>query len=281
MEIFNIDKKMIIPKLELSYATIGNFDSVHLGHKLLINKTKDSGFKSLVITFDDLGKDMIFPLEEKIKLIEKLEVDYLVILKYEDFKDMFYYEFNKLLKKMKVKQVIIGKDFRYGFKGEGDYIDLENKFEVSIVDYYLLNEEKVSSNKIRHYLKEGNILKVNELLGYNYYIKSIVVSGNELGRTIGFPTANLDVNTLLSGGVYKTITTINDIEYKSITNIGYNPTFNNQEQLKIETNILEFNEDIYNQEIKVEFIDKIRDEVKFNSKEELIVQLNKDKKSWL
>lgn len=281
MEIFNIDKKMIIPKLELSYATIGNFDSVHLGHKLLINKTKDSGFKSLVITFDDLGKDMIFPLEEKIKLIEKLEVDYLVILKYEDFKDMFYYEFNKLLKKMKVKQVIIGKDFRYGFKGEGDYIDLENKFEVSIVDYYLLNEEKVSSNKIRHYLKEGNVLKVNELLGYNYYIKSIVVSGNELGRTIGFPTANLDVNTLLSGGVYKTITTINDIEYKSITNIGYNPTFNNQEQLKIETNILEFNEDIYNQEIKVEFIDKIRDEVKFNSKEELIVQLNKDKKSWL
>lgn len=281
MEIFNIDKKMIIPKLELSYATIGNFDSVHLGHKLLINKTKDSGFKSLVITFDDLGKDMIFPLEEKIKLIEKLEVDYLVILKYEDFKDMFYYEFNKMLKKMKVKQVIIGKDFRYGFKGEGDYIDLENKFEVSIVDYYLLNEEKVSSNKIRHYLKEGNVLKVNELLGYNYYIKSIVVSGNELGRTIGFPTANLDVNTLLSGGVYKTITTINDIEYKSITNIGYNPTFNNQEQLKIETNILEFNEDIYNQEIKVEFIDKIRDEVKFNSKEELIEQLNKDKKSWL
>lgn len=280
MEIFNIDKKMIIPQLEICSATIGNFDGVHLGHKELINKTKDYNFKSLVITFDNLGKESIISLEEKIKHIEMLNIDYLVILKFEDVKDMFYTEFNKMLKKMKVKRVVIGKDFRYGFQGEGDYIDLDNKFELDLFKDYLLDNEKVSSTKIREYLKESNISAANKLLGYNYYVKGIVVSGNELGRTIGFPTANLDTTTLLSKGSYKTITTINDKEYKSITNIGYNPTFNKQDTLKIETNILEFNEDIYGLEIKVEFVSKIREETTFKSKEELVAQLNKDKMSW-
>ncbi len=280
MEIFNIDKKMIIPKLEKSYATISYFDAIHLGHKELINKTKAKGVKSLVITFDDLGIDTLFPLEERIKLIESLEVDYLVILKYEDFHNMFYYELNKMFKKLKVTKVIVNKKYRYGFKNEGDYIDLENKFEVDLLPEYLINDNVVSSFDIINYLKRGLIEEANELLGFNYYIKSTVVSGNELGRTIGYPTANIDSDTFLNGGVYKTITTINDITYNSITNIGYNPTFNKQDTLKIETHILDFNEDIYNEIIKVEFINKVRNEIKFNSKEELIIQLNKDKEVW-
>lgn len=280
MEIFNIDKLIKLPKLEISCATIGNFDGVHKAHKVLINETKKYGFKSLVITFDDLGKDDIISLEQKIKLIEDLNVDYLIILKFEDFKNMFYYEFNKMLKKLKVKRVVIGKDFRYGFKNEGDYIDLDNKFEVDIIDDFLEKDEKISSTKIRNLLKTSNISAANNLLGYNYYLEGVVVSGNALGRTIGFPTANLDCKTLLSGGVYKTITTINDKKYNSITNIGYNPTFNQQEEMKIETNIIDFNDNLYDLVIKVEFISKIREEIKFTSKEELIEQLNKDKSSW-
>ncbi len=282
MEIFNLDKKMKLPILEVNCCTIGNFDGVHIGHKNLINKTKIEGFKSLVITFDEINKDNLFSLEEKIEKIKELNIDYLIVLKYQDFEKMFYTEFIKMLKKLKTKKVVIGKDFRFGFKQEGDYIDLENKFEVERLDDILIDNKRISSTSIREHLSNGSLEKVNELLGYNYYVKGIVVEGNQLGRTIGFPTANLDIcNDLIQPGVYKTITIFNDNEYKSITNIGNNPTFNKIEDLRIETHLLETNLDLYDKEIKVEFLTKLRDEKKFNSKEELIDTLNDDKKSWL
>ncbi|MFI3329651.1 MAG: bifunctional riboflavin kinase/FAD synthetase [bacterium] len=282
MEIFNLDKTMKLPILELNCTTIGNFDGVHIGHQNLIKETKEAGFKSLVITFDEINKDNLFTLEDKIEKIKQLEVDYLIILKYEDFKNMFYTEFIKMLKKLKTKKVVIGKDFRFGFKQEGDYIDLENKFEVKRLDDILIDNKRISSTSIRQYLTEGSLEKVNELLGYNYFVKGIVVKGNQLGRTIGFPTANLEtIVHLIKPGVYKTITFYDDKEYKSITNIGVNPTFNKVDTLKIETFLLNENIDLYDKEIKVEFITKLRDEKKFNNKEELIEVLNNDTKSWL
>lgn len=280
MEIFNLDRRMILPKLEINSCTIGNFDGLHLGHQKLIEDAKVNSFKSLVITFDDIFKDKIITLENKIKKIEEFEIDYLIILKFEDFKDMFHNEFVKMLKKINVKRISIGKDFRFGFKKEGDYIDLQNKFETYLIDEVEVNNEKVSSTLIRSKLKEGKIKEANELLGYNFFLTGEVKNGNELGRTIGFPTANLEVDTLLNNGVYKTQTTVDGVLYNSITNIGYNPTFNEQKQLRIETNILDFNEDIYGKEIKVEFIDKIREEIKFQSKEHLQQQLNEDKSVW-
>lgn len=280
MEIFNLDRRMILPKLEINSCTIGNFDGLHLGHQKLIEDAKVNSFKSLVITFDDIFKDKIITLENKIKKIEEFEIDYLIILKFEDFKDMFHNEFVKMLKKINVKRISIGKDFRFGFKKEGDYIDLQNKFETYLIDEVEVNNEKVSSTLIRSKLKEGKIKEANELLGYNFFLTGEVKNGNELGRTIGFPTANLEVDTLLNNGVYKTQTTVDDVLYNSITNIGYNPTFNEQKQLRIETNILDFNEDIYGKEIKVEFIDKIREEIRFQSKEHLQQQLNEDKSVW-
>lgn len=280
MEIFNLDKRMKLPILEINSCTIGNFDGVHLGHQELINKTKEEGFKSLVITFDNLHKDRIVSLEDKIKRIGLLNVDYLIILKFEDFKSVFYDEFLKMLKKLKVKKVTIGKDFRFGFKQEGDYIDLDNKFELHLFDEFLIDDLRVSSTLIRNYLKEGNLDEANKLLGYNYSLTSEVVSGNALGRTIGFPTANLEVDVLLNEGVYKTLTSVDGVVYNSITNIGYNPTFNEQKSLRVETNIIDFNKDIYGDMINVEFISKIRNEKRFNSKEELIDQLEKDKSVW-
>ncbi len=282
MEIYNLDKTMKLPILEVNCATIGNFDGVHIGHQNLINKTKVNGFKSLVITFDEINKDNIISLEEKIERIKLLEVDYLIILKYEDVKTMFYTEFIKMLKKIKTKRVVIGKDFKFGYKQEGDYIDLESKLEVERVEDILINNNRISSTQIREYLKTGNINKANELLGYNYYVHGNVIKGNQLGRTIGFPTANLDtINEVLQPGVYKTITYVEDISYKSITNIGINPTFNKLDNLKIETHLLDCDLDLYTKNIKVEFLVKLRDEKKFNSKEELIEVLTNDKKSWL
>ncbi len=279
MEIFNLDKTMKLPMLEVNCCTIGNFDGVHLGHKNLINKTKEKSFKSLVITFDEINKNNIITLDDKIKKIKELKIDYLFVLKYDDFKNMFYDEFIKMLKKVNVKKVSIGKDFKFGFKQEGDYIDLQNKFEVNIIEDFYINEEKVSSTLIRENLKEGNIIKVNQFLGYNYFINGIVEKGNQIGVTIGFPTANMVYDNILKPGVYKTNTIINNTTYSSITNIGINPSINKLNKLKVETHIINFNEDIYNKEIRVEFLDFIREEKKFNNKEELIEQLNKDKQN--
>lgn len=282
MEIFNLDKTMKLPFLEINCCTIGNFDGVHIGHKNLIAKTKQAGFKSLVITFDQINKESLFTLEDKIEQIKKLEVDYLIILKFEDFKNMFYKEFIKMLKKLKTKKVVIGKDFKFGFKQEGDYIDLENKFEVSRVDDILIDSKRISSTDIRNNLSQGNIDKVNELLGYKYFVKGVVITGGQLGRTIGFPTANLDnTNVLIQSGVYKTITIHNQQEFKSITNVGINPTFNKLDNLRIENHILQYDGDLYGETIEVQFVCKLRDEKKFASKEELIATLNNDKKSWL
>ncbi len=282
MEIFYLDKILKLPMLEISCATIGNFDGVHIGHQNLINKTKVPSFKSLVITFDYVNKDnhCLLTLDDKINKIKELEIDYLIVLKYEDFKDMFYYEFIKILKKIKVKKIIIGKDFRFGFKQEGDYIDLQNKFELDILDDILINNKRISTTTIKQYLKDGLIIDANNLLGYNYFLTGIVEKGNQIGITIGFPTANLSNNNVLKPGVYKTKTLVGDVCYNSITNIGVNPTINKLTEMKVETHIFNFDKDIYSQEIKVIFYDYIREEKKFNNKEELISQLEIDKQSW-
>lgn len=280
MEIFYLDKIEKLPLLEICKATIGNFDGVHLGHQDLIKRTKEKGFKSLVITFDDINKTPLFSLDEKIKKINEFDIDYLVVLKFEDFKMMFFNEFIKLLKKIRVKKIVIGRDFRFGFKKEGDYIDLDNNFELELVEDILIDNNRISSTNIKELLSIGNINDANKLLGYNYYVESTVMQGNQLGRTIGFPTANInEYNNILSTGVYYTNTTYKDNVYKSITNIGVNPTFNEQKNIKVETFILDFNETIYNEVIKVEFLKKLRDEKKFNSKEELIKTLTDDIKS--
>lgn len=276
MEVFKIDRKNKLPWLEINCATIGNFDGVHLGHQQLINRTKEKGFKSLVLTFDCLTKDTveIISLEEKISYLSEFNIDYLLILDFEYYKKYFYDEFIKMLKELKTKKIIVGTDFKFGYKQEGDIIDLLKHFEVDVVEDVYIDNEKVSSSFIREYLTNGNVKQANKMLGYNYFMEGEVIRGNQQGRTIGFPTANICYhNLILKSGVYKTRTYYNGVWYKSMTNVGFNPTINLQTNLRVETHIIDFDFEIYGNHIKIEFIDWIREEQCFSTKECLLESL--------
>ena len=190
----------------------------------------------------------------------------------------------KLLSHYGVKGLIVGFNYRFGYKNLGD-IDLLKKlsvklgFELYIMDAVKLYGETISSSKIRHFITEGEVHEANKLLGRPYMLEGNVIKGKQLGRTIGFPTINLDYDKsflLPSGGVYYTIVDYNKVLYKGITNVGYNPTVDGK-KLSIETYLLEFDKFIYDEHVRVYFKNKFREEKKFDSLEELILELKKDK----
>ena len=176
---------------------------------------------------------------------------------------------------MRVKYITCGADFRFGFKREGDIIDLRKKFKLTVVDDYIVNRTRVSTSIIKEFIADGLIEEANNLLKAPYTICGKVVHGNKIGRKLGYPTANIEYQDYLlpKNGVYLTITTIKDIKYLSMTNIGFNPTINEQSKPRLEVHILDFNEEIYDEEIEVSFIKYLREERKFNNKEELINSL--------
>lgn len=186
-------------------------------------------------------------------------------------------EFISLLTNINTNIIVCGADYRFGHNGSGDVSQLETKFRTIIVPYVKFEGTKVSTTTIKEELLAGNIKHVNKLLGYNYYIKGVVDYGKQLGRTIGVPTANIYPKiSPLATGVYLTKTEVDGKEYKSITNIGYNPTIG-ENRLSVETFIGEgFDEDIYKQEIIVRIYEKIRDEKAFDSIESLAKQLQLD-----
>ena len=192
---------------------------------------------------------------------------------------------NILVKKLNVKKVYVGHDFTFARNKEGDanllkVLGGEYNFDVDIIKPIKINNIRVSSTYIRDLLAQGKVDKVKDYLGNNYMVEGVVVSGKQIGRTIGFPTANLKFkeNLILPRpGIYATKVYIKDKVYMGATNIGFNPTVR-VEKLSIETNILQFNQDIYGETIKLEFLERIRDEKRFNSLDELKEQLKKDTK---
>lgn len=266
-------------------VAIGGFDGIHLGHQALLNKLSNSSYKKAVLTFNPTPKSFFSNLEIKYltPLMDKLtffkDFDYVLIINFNNsFKNMSKDEFIKLLNINHVKEVICGFDFTFGKNKEGKALDLST-FKLSIISKLEINNEKISSSNIRRYLDNGNILKANQFLGRFYKIKGKVIDGSHLGRTIGFPTANIEQNDyyLPKNGVYVTLTSYKNRIYRSMTNIGNNPTFNYQNNKRIETYLLDLDMNLYNEEITIYFIDKIRDEIKFNSKNELILELTKNK----
>ena len=276
MEIFHINDIFDLPKLERNSCTIGKFDGIHKGHKKLISETKVDGLKTLVITFEDLNKDQILmDTNQKAHYLEDLGVDYLLIFPFEVIKDVFYNEFIVMLSKLNVKNITCGKDFRFGYKREGDIIDLKKKFKLNILEDEVEDDIRISSTQIKYLLTEGLIEEANSLLDKPYTINGIVVEGNKIGRKLGFPTANIYYSnyTLPKNGVYLTIVTYKGKKYLSMTNIGHNPTLNAQEKTRLEVHILDFNEQIYGEELEISFIKYIREEKKYNSKDDLIKSL--------
>ena len=179
---------------------------------------------------------------------------------------------------MNVKEVFVGKDFKYGNKASGTIYDLQDNFDVKVIDIENIDGEKVSTQKIGNFLKNGDIKSANKFLGHNYNVVGSIVHGNHIGSKIGFPTLNIKLSenyVLPKFGVYKTICYVDNVPHVSITNVGVKPTLGKNE-ISIEVHLLNFDKDVYGDVVNLEFLDFIREEKKFSSIDELKAQIEKD-----
>jgi riboflavin kinase/FMN adenylyltransferase len=277
---------------------LGNFDGVHIGHQRLIKKmvdiANDRGLNSSVLLFENHTKSLIEgagPLlisstEQKNGLIKSLGVETIYTIKFDEkLMKLTPEEFidEILVKRLNVKAIVVGYDYRFGYKASGNsdlLRELGRKYniQVEILPPVLINEMVVSSTRIRDLIKDGNLEDAKILLNRNFSIQGKVVSGKNIGKKLGFPTANIEpiANYIMPRiGVYSTETIVDGNKYLSATSIGYNPTFGDG-SIKIESHIIDFNEEIYNKKIELIFIEFIRDEIKFDSVDSLIEQIKKD-----
>ena len=293
--ITSIDKIDIIHE---SVVTIGNFDGLHRGHQVLIKKAveyaKSNNISSVVFTFKNHPVNYFKPNsikniitnDDKVRILESMGVDYIINIPFDEYMTKISgFDFVKgiLLDTLGAKKIIVGYDFAFARNKEGNIKllqELSSKygFDLEVVNPITLDNIRISSTYIRDLILNGNIENVYKYLGRNYKLSGEVIHAKKLGRTIGFPTANISINkdmVIPKVGIYATKVYVNGQTYYGATNVGYNPTVNG-EGLSIETNILEFNEDIYGKVITIEFLERIRDEKKFNGIEELKKQLQKD-----
>ena len=285
-------------------VTIGNFDGLHLGHKKIILKMKDvalsSNSKTMVIftephakEFFSFNKDIteqptrISPWRDKFKRLENESVDYAFFLKFNiSLQTMVPEVFIKeVLDSLNISHLLIGDDFRFGQDRKGDYTLLQKwsdskGIKLSKLPTFSIEKRRVSSSWIRETLSKGDFEMTKDLLGRPYSFEGKVVPGNRLGRTIGFPTANiwLPKNNLPIKGVFSVKIRLDMSELKGIANIGIRPTVGGTSPV-LEVNIFDFKKDIYGKRLKVQFVKKIRDEKKFDGLEELKTQIAKDVKT--
>ena len=301
----NIIKDTHPQALTPSVATIGFFDGVHLGHRHLINQVKMAaslnGWCSSIITFpvhprqviqSDYQPSLLSSPEEKIELLATTGIDNCILLPFtKELSQLTAWEFMQLLyEQYQVRMLVIGYDHRFGHNRAEtfeDYCRYGRELGIHIMQAtaYTQEQDKVSSSAIRRALLSGEVSTATKYLGYPYFLQGTIVGGYQVGRKIGFPTANLRVdfsNKLIpSVGVYAVYVYVNGQKYKGILNIGHRPTLNNGADLSIEVHILDFEGDIYHQPMRIEFIDFLRTEAKFQSTEELALQIQKDKEAAL
>jgi riboflavin kinase/FMN adenylyltransferase len=283
-------------------VTIGTFDGVHLGHRKIIKRIKELadeiGGETVILTFfphprmilhpEDQDLKLITTIAEKADLLEELGVDHLIITPFSrDFSNQTAEEYIRevLVKKIGTKKIVIGYDHRFGKDRQGGLADLQRlapdyNFEVMEIPEQDINDVAVSSTRIREALLHEKIELANEFLGYPFNITGKVIKGDQLGRQLGYPTANLLVEEkykLIPGdGIFAVKVHINGEIYKGMAYIGQRPTINGMTR-NIEVNIFDFDDDIYNQTIRMDFYYFVRGDVKFASLDELVVQLGKDK----
>lgn len=282
-------------------VTIGTFDGVHAGHQrilqqLQLEKEKYNG-ESVLLTFWPhprvfFGKidhfSMLTSIEEKLELLEKYGLDVCVILPFsQEFAQQSPddYIVNILCKGLHAKKVIVGYDHKYGKNGLGTFALMQEyarkmQFEVEQVSAYSVESETVSSTKVRKAISNGDIAKANQLLQYEYFLQGSIVSGSQIGRTIGFPTANVHVDFVYKQlpkiGVYAAKVVIEEKQYKAVVNIGNNPTIQDNLPLSIEVHVIDFCGNLYNKNIRVQFVARLRDEQHFSSIEALKCAIRAD-----
>lgn len=275
--------------LKNSSVSLGKFDGLHKGHRFLLEEIKKkNAYAPTVFTFEMNPKTpKIYTQEEKNTILEEIGIAREIIFPFnEQTKFMSPEEFIReiLVKKMDVKHICVGKDFHFGRNREGDIYTLEKfqkkfGYELITVPKLLDEDEEISSTRIRRLMDQGELRKVNQLLGRRYFIQGNVCHGEALGRTIGLPTANLVAplgKKLLPFGVYATTVKLGSEKYAGVTNIGKKPTVG-EFATGVETCILDFEDDIYGEKIQVNFHEFLRPEIKFDSIDALKAQIEKDK----
>jgi len=291
-----------IEKNKDTVLTIGTFDGIHKGHQVLFEKLKQyssqNNLRNVVVTFyphprtvvSDYKIKLLTTLDEKSEQLAKIGIDNLVVINFsKEFSEQTSEEFitNIICNKIGVKHIIIGHDHRFGKDRNGNDNELielgkANNFTVECVEPIKFEADTISSTKVRDALLNGDVGKANSYLGRNYCFHGTVVKGVSRGTILGFPTANIEVenkNKLIpKNGVYIVKTLVDDEIVYGVMNVGLRPTFADTLDVVIEAHLFEFNKDVYGKTIKVELLKRIRDEIKFSNKEELIYQIGKDKK---
>lgn len=283
-----------------SVIALGNFDGVHIGHKELlknlVNMAKEKNIKSSILVFKNHTKNLlakkaqnlITSNRKKYEIFENMGID--IIYEIAFTKEIMhlepeYFVENFLKENLLIEGIVVGYDYKFGYKAKGDTkllkeLSDKNSIDLIVVDKISDNGEAISSTRIRNLIKNSNIKKANQLLGYNFSMDCLVVHGKKLGSKMGYPTANLELlddYIIPKFGVYDSNVIINNKLYKAVTNIGKNPTIENS-GIRIESNIIDFNQDIYGQKIELILLDYIRSEKKFDSIDSLFEQIKKDRK---
>lgn len=290
-----------IPAIPHAVLTIGTFDGVHLGHRVILHRiaalAKEHAGESVIITFYPHPRNVIHPdhpvpmlttLDEKLALLEALQIDHVVVVPFSrEFSEMDPGEYVRefLIRNFHPEVIVIGHDHKFGKERGGDIrmmeeIAKENHILLEEIPAQMIRDITISSTKIRNSLLQGNVTRAAELLGYRYRLSGLVIKGDQIGRGLGFPTANLhtdDEGKLIPGdGIYAVYATLKNERYHALVNIGYRPTFGGKDR-RIEVYILDFNKDIYGEKLNLEFVEFIRGEEKFDSPEALVDAMRGDR----
>lgn len=289
-------------KLEKAVVTTGTFDGVHIGHRTILNRlievAKKMKGESVLLTFyphprmvlqEDAELRLLNTIDEKTQLLEKAGIDHLIIHPFtKEFSRTTSLEFVRdlLVNQIGTKKLVIGYDHHFGRNREGSFEHLKEYgpvygFEVEEIPAQDIDDVNVSSTKIRKALVAGDVKTANNYLGHNFQLNGIVAHGNKVGRELGYPTANIDLQNkyklIPAEGIYAVKVRLKDESYNGMLNIGRRPTINSgNREISIEVNIFDFKKEIYGEKIQLELIERIRDEKKFDSKEELIAEMQKD-----
>jgi len=278
--------------------TIGVFDGVHAGHRYLLKRLQhraaEKNLLSGVVTFNPHPQSVLHPddqlpwlssLDDRVTTLHQLGLNIVAVLTFTPkLSQLGARHFMSLLKKyLKMRGIMVGPDFTLGRAGEGNINLLrtlgdEMKFSVEVIPPYTINSEVVSSTLIRQALIQGDMKRVEKLMGHHFYLKGEVITSDKRGRVLGFPTANLDIKpqqALPDNGIYATVTQVDGKQFPSATNIGTRPTFGEGNKM-VETHLLNYKGNLYGKEIKVEFVRKLRNEQRFPSSEELKIRIEKD-----